>query len=224
MRLATPVQHLEIEGNVIQGVWVNGSLVPADHVILATPAAVSAELLRPHAALDAQLQGFDELRAQPICTLYLRYPDRVTLERDMIGLLDALPQWLFDRGRLNGDKGLIAAVISGPGAHLRLSNEDLIAQVISDIARQFPAWPPPSDTKLIRERRATLAAVPGVDAFRPNHATHVKGLWLAGDYTASGYPSTLEGAVRSGLLCARWVRRHTTSVGTRFEASQELEQ
>jgi len=101
-------------------------------------------------------------------------------------------------------------VISGPGPHLRLTNEALIAQVIDDIARRFPAWPAPMDAKLVRERRATLAAVPGVDEFRPKHATPVHGLWLAGDYTATGYPSSLEGAVKSGMLCARWILRHTT--------------
>lgn len=223
VRLGTPVQQLEIVDDTVVGVRVNDSVVPAEHVILATPPGVSAELLRPHSALAAKAQRFDQLRAQPICTLYLRYPETTTLERDMIGLLQGLPQWLFDRGRLNGDKGLIAAVISGPGPHLRLSNEALIAQVVADIARHFPAWPLPLETKLIRERRATLAAVPGVDAFRPGHATPVKGLWLAGDYTAAGYPSTLEGAVKSGLLCARWILRHkaTTRVETEAEVHQE---
>ncbi len=207
VRLASPVQDLEIVDKAIVGVRVNDALWRADHVILATPPGVAAKLLRPHTALATHSAGFARLRAQPICTVYLRYPETVTLERDMIGLLEGLPQWLFDRGRLTGDKGLIAAVISGAGAHLRLSSEALIAQVTAEIAQRFPAWPAPIETKLLRERHATLAAVPGVDAFRPPHATPVKGLWLAGDYTATGYPSSLEAAVKSGLLCARRVLR-----------------
>lgn len=208
VRLGAPVQQIEIVDGAVAGVRVKDALHPADHVVLATPASVTAELLQPHPALAEVGANFRRLRAQPICTVFLRYPETVALERDMIGLLDGLPQWLFDRGRLNGDKGLIAAVLSGAGPHSRLSNEALIAQVVADIARRFPRWPAPLETKVLRERRATLAHVPGVDAFRPPHATPVKGLWLAGDYTATGYPSSLEGAVKSGLLCARWILRH----------------
>lgn len=212
VQLGARAQAIEILDGTVTGVRVNDAVLPADHVILATPSEITVELLRPYPALAAQVAGFDRLSAQPICTIYLRYPDSVTLERDMIGLLDALPQWLFDRGRLTGDRGLISAVISGPGAHLRLTNDALIAQVVDDIARCFPAWPAPIDSKLIRERRATLAAVPNVDDFRPSHATPIKGLWLAGDYTATGYPSTLEGAVKSGLHCVRWILRHAASM------------
>ena len=211
VRLGARVEAIEIVDGTVTGVHVNNNVVPADHVILATPHDVSAELLRQHPSLSAQVAGIRQLSSQPIYTVYLRYTDSVTLERDMVGLLDALPQWLFDRGRLNGDRGLMAAVISGPGPHLRLTNEALIARVIEDIARCFPDWPAPIDAKLVRERRATLAAVPGVDEFRPKHSTPVKGLWLAGDYTATGYPSTLEAAVKSGMLCARWILRHTAS-------------
>ncbi len=213
VRLGTRVQAIEVSDGAVTGVKVNDAVVPADHVVLATPHDVSVELLQAHPALSVQVAGCRQLSSQPICTVYLRYADTVTLERDMVGLLDALPQWLFDRGRLNGDRGLIAAVISGPGPHLRLTNEALIARVIDDIARRFPVWPAPIDAKLVRERRATLAAVPGVDEFRPKHATPIKGLWLAGDYTATGYPSTLEAAVKSGMLCARWILRHTVNAG-----------
>jgi squalene-associated FAD-dependent desaturase len=221
VRLGARVQAIEIADGAVAGVRVNDAVLAADHVILATPPDVTVELLQPHAALAAQVACFRQLTAQPICTVYLRYNETVTLERDMIGLLDALPQWLFDRGRLNGDRGLIAAVISGTGPHLRLTNEALIGQVIDDIALRFPAWPAPIDTKLVRERRATLAAIPGVDEFRPKHATPIKGLWLAGDYTATGYPSTLEGAVKSGMLCARWILRHSADGGAKEETAKE---
>jgi hydroxysqualene dehydroxylase len=221
VRLGTRAHAIEVADGAVVGVRVNDTVLVSDHVILATPPEVTVELLRPHAAMAAQVAGFNQLSAQPICTVYLRYAEVVTLERDMVGLLDAVPQWLFDRGRLTGDRGLIAAVISGPGPHLRLSNEALIAQVAGDIARCFPNWPAPIDAKLVRERRATLAAVPGVDAFRPKHATPIKGLWLAGDYTATGYPSTLEGAVKSGMLCARWILRHAVD-GPAPDAADDL--
>lgn len=208
VRLGARVQGLQIQDGAVTGVMVRNEVLAADHVIVATPPDACCELLREHERLAPLARQFDHLVAQPICTVYLRYPEAVSLEHDFVGLLDASVQWLFDRGRLTGDRGLLAAVICGSGPHMRLSNQELIEQVTREVAERFPGWPPPLDAKLIRERRATLAARPDIDRFRPPHATPVRGLWLAGDYTAAGYPSTLEGAVRSGLICARWILRH----------------
>jgi squalene-associated FAD-dependent desaturase len=202
VRLAARVEALEIADGRATGVRVNGDTIAAEHVVLATSADVAATLLRPHRALADAAYVCDALHTYPICTLYLRYPEHVGLERDLVGLLDALPQWLYDRGRASGDRGLIAAVISGPGRHMRLTNDELTARIVADIARRFPKWPPPLETRLVRERRAALAPEPGVESLRPGHATPVRGLWLAGDYTATGLPGTLEGAVTSGLACA----------------------
>jgi len=210
VRLGARVQALQLQDGAVTGVVVRNEVVPADHVIVAVPPDAARDLLAGHAKLATLVQRFDQLVPQPICTVYLRYPDGVSLEHDFVGLLDTTVQWVFDRGRLTGDRGLMAAVISGSGPHMRLSNQALIEHVAREIAKRFPAWPAPLDSKLIRERRATLAARPGIDRFRPGHATPVRGLWLAGDYTAAGYPSTLEGAVRSGLVCARWILRHAS--------------
>lgn len=208
VRLGARVSALCLADGAVAGVRVGEEHVAADHVVIATPPDACAALLRDHARLAHIADAYRHLEPQPVCTVFLRYPETVTLERDMMGLLDGTAHWLFDRGRLTGDRGLIAAVINGPGPHLRLANEALIDCIVEDIAIRFPQWPAPLETKLIRERRATLAARPGIDRFRPAHATGVNGLWIAGDYTATGYPSSLEGAVRSGVLCARWILRH----------------
>lgn len=211
VRLGVRVSGIAIKDGAVSGVLVQDELIPAKHVIVATPPAACVSLLREHAALANIATRVASLTSQPICTLYLRYPEHITLERDFVGLLDSSVQWLFDRGRLTGDKGLISAVIGGASPYMRLSAEALTDTVAAEIARYFPTWPAPSLTKLIRERQATVAAVTDVDRLRPAHATPVKGLWLAGDYTATGYPSTLEGAVKSGLICARWILRHAAS-------------
>lgn len=203
VRLGTRAEALEVAHGAVAGVRVNGETVPAEHVVVATPPDAAAALLRAHPALSDQAYVCEALHTHPICTVYLRYPRDVGLEREVVGLLDTLPQWLFDRGRVSGEHGLIAAVIGGPGWHLRMTNDELVARVVADIARRFPDWPRPLETKLVRERRATLAPEPGVDSLRPAHATPVTGLWLAGDYTATGLPGTLDGAVTSGLNCAR---------------------
>jgi len=209
VRLGARVQGLRVADGAVTGVMLRNEMVAADHVILAMPPDAAAALLRGHEALAPLARSIGQLRANPICTVYLRYPESVGLDRDFIGLLESTAHWLFDRGRLTGDPGLLAAVISGPGPHMRLTNAELIDQIVRELAEIFPAWPRPLDTKLVRERHATLAPHPNVDKLRPAHATPVRGLWLAGDYTAAAYPSNLESAVRSGLVCARWVLRHT---------------
>jgi len=203
VRLATRVAAVRTAANAATGVVVRNELLPARHVVLATAAHMTVELLREHEPMRAVVEKLDRLTAHPICTAYLQFPEHVTLGRDVIGLMDTTVQWLYDHGRLRGKPGLVAAVINGPGWHTRLGNESLRKTVCDEIRRAFPGWPEPLAIKLIREKRATLAAVPGVDGLRPDHTTAIRGLWLAGDYTATGYPSSLEGAVRSGLICAR---------------------
>lgn len=205
VRLGARAQTLLIRGGAVAGVRLRNETLAATHVILAAAPQAAAQLLRDHAALAPVAAGLDGLGAQPICTAYLRYPEPVTLGREFVGVLDATVQWLFDHGKLSGRAGLIAAVVSGPGPHMRLATEALTDLIVAEVARLYPSWPGPLATKLIREKRATFSAAPGVDAHRPGPATPVKGLWLAGDYTATGYPSTLEGAVRSGLACARHI-------------------
>jgi uncharacterized protein with NAD-binding domain and iron-sulfur cluster len=120
----------------------------------------------------------------------------------MTGLLGTVSQWIFDRG-IHGQRGLMAVVISGDGEHMERNNEDLCAKVSEELARHFPRWPAPLATHCIREKRATFAATVNVNRLRPGQRTPLKGLWLAGDYTDTGLPATLEGAVRSGMMCAR---------------------
>ena len=203
VRLAARAHAVGIEHGAVTGVMVRDEPLAAEHVIVATPPEACLNLLREHAPLAETVERLGALSAEPICTAYLQYPESVTLGRDFLGVLDSTVQWLFDHGRLTGRGGLIAAVISGPGPHIVMNNEALSGHIQREIARIFPGWPQPLAVKVIRERRATISAVPGVDRYRPGHATNIKGLWLAGDYTATGYPSTLEGAVRSGLICAR---------------------
>lgn len=203
--LGSRALDIHLHAGKVRGVRLEHATRLADHVILATSPEAALMLMQPHAELLPQVQQLSQLQALPICTLYLRYPEGTTLGQDFIGLLGTTAQWIFDRGRLSGESGIMAVVISGPGAHMRENAATLTQRLIEELCSHFPHWPAPLDSKLIRERRASFAAVVGVDKHRPAHATGVTGLWLAGDYTATGYPSTLEGAVRSGVECARLI-------------------
>jgi predicted NAD/FAD-dependent oxidoreductase len=158
-------------------------------------------LLAPHPALAGIATELAQLRQEPITTVYLRYPEDVGLDSHMQGLLDGLGQWIFDR-RIAGHPGLIAVVISGRGEHLMLDNGTLSNQIGAELARLHPDWPAPLASRVIREKRATFAATVDVDRHRPVTTTPTPGLWLAGDFTATGLPATLEGAVLSGQRAA----------------------
>jgi squalene-associated FAD-dependent desaturase len=137
---------------------------------------------------------------QPINTCYLQYSAGVKLPFPMLGLADGLVQWVFDRGALTGEKGLLAAVISAQGDHQQMTQDELAQTCHRELSQsrlvdENPAW-----MRVIAEKRATVSCTPGVP--RPGVETGIPGVLLAGDYTDAEYPPTLEAAVRSGLRAA----------------------
>ena len=170
------------------------------HVICAAPPAVAAKLLRPIAALAETVAQIDSLEHQPIYTVYLQYPAHVTLPHAMLGLHQRYSQWLFDKGRISGQHGLLAAVISAEGIHQELPQEELAQKVIAELREEFGVAEQPAWFKVIAEKRATFCCSPNLH--RPLQQTALPRLLLAGDYTAGDYPATLESAVLSGLKCA----------------------
>ncbi len=138
---------------------------------------------------------------QPIYTIYLQYPEHVRLPRTMLGLDAGLVQWVFDRGALLGERGRLACVISAEGAHQQMEHDALGAACAQELARALPRLPAPLSSRVIAEKRATVACTPGVA--RPGPETPLPDLFLAGDYTDPEYPPTLEAAVRSGVRAAR---------------------
>ncbi len=196
------VSSLVIENGAVNGVMVDNKPIAARALILATSPRVTSRLLAPHPALAQPAAQIEQLAHEPIVTVYLRYPGHCRLALPMEGMSGTLAQWLFDR-RVCGQEGVIGAVISGSGPHMELDNTALTRQVAAELATRHPHWPAPQESLVIRERRATFRCEVGINARRPDIHTAVEGLWLAGDYTDTGYPATLEGAVRSGVQCAQ---------------------
>lgn len=166
----------------------------------------------PHqaSALIADLPGLESVKQQlanftyqPITTIYLQYPSHVRLERAMSGLTGCTAQWVFDRGISHQQNGLMAAVISTAGTH-SLLNHDALARVIADELREVFGTPStPNWHQIIVEKRATFSC--DASLARPGQQTSLANFYLAGDYTASDYPATLEAATQSGVKCAHLI-------------------
>lgn len=179
----------------------------AKHVVIATAPTAAINLLQDlnqssmHNELVSNLQTFTY---QPICTVYLQYPEQVTCERTMQGFLGTTIQWMFDKSSEN-QPNLISIIISSQGPHLEMDNPTLINIITNELAMFYPQWPQPDDAFVIREKRATFTASVNINRIRPSNKTDTHNIWLAGDYTNTQYPATLEGAVRSGQQCAKQI-------------------
>jgi predicted NAD/FAD-dependent oxidoreductase len=99
----------------------------------------------------------------------------------------------------------MAAVISAEGEHRNWEREQIIQHVTKEISTHFPHLGETHDCWLIDEKRATFAATVDINRLRPANQSTVNGLWLAGDYTDTGYPATLEGALISGVAAANGI-------------------
>ncbi|MFO1257210.1 MAG: hydroxysqualene dehydroxylase HpnE [Gammaproteobacteria bacterium] len=191
-----------IENNRIKGVGTSNGWMHSDHVILATSFQHARLILEQHDISKPIAERLQDLKSEQITTVYLQYDHALCLELPMIGMLGTWSQWVFDRGFAN-QPGLFAVVMTGIGPHMEVDNQTLITQISRELNAQFPKIPLQANAaRVIREKRAAFSCRVGVNTIRPTIKTELPGLWLAGDYTQTGYPASLEGAVKSGQQCA----------------------
>jgi squalene-associated FAD-dependent desaturase len=218
VRLQAGVKQLCVEdGQVVRAEMRSGETVSADHFVLAVPHWLVKPILPDDLADDSHFSGIGRLETAPIASVHLWF-DRPLTSLPHATLLNRLSQWMFNRGLVQQDeKGSESAatshvqvVISAARNLSGLSEADIIGQVESELRS---VWPDSHEAKLqharlITEHRAVFSPLPDVDALRPSQQTPVTNLQLAGDWTSTGWPSTMEGAVRSGYLAAENILRH----------------
>ncbi|HSQ57405.1 MAG TPA: FAD-dependent oxidoreductase, partial [Gemmata sp.] len=176
----------------------------ADWYVLAVPFDRVADLL-PAELLDREpyFGNVRNLTPSPISSVHLWF-DRPVMDLPHAVLIDCQGQWVFNRGEVAPGEFYLQVVISAAAQHREQGNEALRTRIVAELGRLFPATRTATllRSKVVTEHAATFSAVPGVDRWRVPQASPVPNLAVAGDWTATGWPATMEGAVRSGYLAA----------------------
>ena len=197
----------------------------AGHVILATDLRQTHNLLSSLPQSDAERlereQAYERFVPAPITTIHLWY-DRDVTGLDHAVLLDTRIQWVFTKSRIRrwpAERGSYQElVISASWPELEMGREEILASALREFETFFPKARNATlrKTGVLKEARATFSVTPGLDRYRPGQKTRWPGLYLAGDWTRTEWPSTMEGAARSGRLAAG----ELTGNRTRFMAPE----
>jgi squalene-associated FAD-dependent desaturase len=199
------VERIERDGGGFSVVAARHGL-DADAVVLAVPHDVAPAMLPPAALAP----GVDPVRLgnSPVVDVHLVLDRKVT-DLAFAAVVDSPLQFLFDRTESSGaTSGQVLAVsLSAAGTHLPSRPEALVTEMFAALGDVVPEARDARivDAVVTKERSATFRAAPGARAHRPGAATPIPGLALAGTWTDTGWPATMEGAVRSGLAAARTV-------------------
>ncbi len=175
----------------------------ASHVIIAVSLVQLRNVIGNLPKLSFVAEQTESYEYQPIYTIYLQYQHRAILPAPMLGLTGGLSQWVFDRGILCKQHGLMAVIISAEGKHQKLTQDELALKVVKELQTAFPHLTKPLWHKVIAEKRATFTCK--VNLPRPANSTLYSNLFIAGDYTYADYPATIEGAVRSGINASNYI-------------------
>jgi squalene-associated FAD-dependent desaturase len=187
-------------GETLEGVPVI-SAVPWHQLAVLLP----SEMLRTEPFFTATLS----LRPAPIISINLWFDAPIT-DLEFVGLRGTTIQWLFDKSRILGTNDhYVSLVLSGAHEHVSRSKEELLAIAVRELGEMLPAIRKARllHSLVIKERFATFSPSPDAEQLRPPARTPIQGLFLAGDWTATGLPATIEGAVQSGYTAARELLR-----------------
>jgi len=213
--LQSGVSRILSEGDRVQGVELRGGeRLEADHFILAVPHHLVLSLLPEAIKNENNLAGIGRLTSAPISSVHLWF-DRSISDLPHAVLIGRLSQWMFNRTllqtgsrRADGPSSPVSdgycyqVVISASRQLQNRPSEDVVAEVVAELNELWPAARQAQllHSRLVTEHKAVFSVTPGCDDIRPVQQTPIDNLQLAGDWTRTGWPATMEGAVRSGYL------------------------
>jgi squalene-associated FAD-dependent desaturase len=210
VRFRAPVRRMDVDAGAASGVSIEGGeTLAADYYVSAVPQnALPALLPAEIAEREPVFANLSNLRVSPITGVHLWF-DRIVMTDPYLTLLDMTTQWIFNKtllyGRDNAAAGsgqYLQLVISASYELVEQTRQEIVDKCIAEVRRVLPASRDAQLVKstVIKETAATFSPEPGCDRWRPGAVSPVRNLFLAGDWTATGWPATMEGAVRSGYL------------------------
>lgn len=238
IRVKSGVRRLIMGDGRLKGVELrDGSQVHGDEFVLAVPQYLVKSMLPDEFAEHADVAALDKLETAPIASVHLWYDQPLT-ELPHATFVDRLSQWMFNRtvlsrvrldapsgqsvrqdapyrkvdGHVQTEEGCrLQVVISAAHDLSTMTEQEVLAKVDSELRE---VWPQNREARLLKgrmitEHRAVFSPLPGVDEIRPVQQSPISNLQFAGDWTRTGWPATMEGAVRSGYLAAENVFRRS---------------
>ena len=218
VNLRMPVRTIHVANGAVAGVEFDGGRrESADAYVFALPHPAMAELASEEIRrLEPRLGDLEKIGVAPITGVHFWF-DREVMTEPFVTLLETTTQWIFNKTALYGtsngagkEKGqYLQLVISASYDLLQKPRQEIIDLCLKEVQKALPAAREAKLVKatVIKEAAATFSPQPGVDRWRPTQETKIRGMFLAGDWTATGWPATMEGAVRSGYLAAEAVLR-----------------
>jgi len=218
VNLRMPVRALHFDQSGLTSVEFDESRrESADAYVLAVPHETLSDLLPADIKQqEPSLAHLENIQTSPITGVHFWF-DREVMQEPFVTLLETTTQWIFNKSALysgrngsNSAKGqYLQLVISASYELLQKPRQEIIDLCLAEVRQALPAA---RDAKLlkatvIKEATATFSPQPGVDRWRPTQQTSLQRMFLAGDWTNTGWPATMEGAVRSGYLAAEAVLR-----------------
>lgn len=201
---------------------VNGENMLFDRVISAVPFDILSKLLPQTTDAEPLRLSLAKFEISPITGIHLWF-DRQITDLDHAVLLDRNIQWMFNKSKLletsrSNAGSYVELVVSASKQLVEKSRAEIIDLAVAELCEFFPQA---RDAKLvkstvIKEVHATYSPLPGADDYRPKSETIWPRVFLAGDWTATGWPATMEGAVRSGYAAAEVVARASGLSGSNF--------
>jgi len=220
VNLRATARSLQIEnGTITSAQFEAGREERADAFILAVPHTAVEDLISDEIKRkDSAFRNLAMLKTAPITGVHFWF-DREVMSEPFVTLLDTTTQWIFNKtalyapsnggARTSTNGQYLQLVVSASYNLLPKSRQEIIDLCLKEVRQALPAAREANLIKatVIKETAATFSPEPGVDRWRPKQETTINGLFLAGDWTDTGWPATMEGAVRSGYLAAEAVLR-----------------
>lgn len=201
--LGKAVKRFVIETGQVRGVQLeNGDLMTASRCVSAVPPDILLKLLPDGWRRHPFFARARELRWAPIVNVHLLY-DRPVVRLPIAAFLESPVQWVFLKESASGQHLCIS--LSGAWEYIDRPSDELVWLFREELERLLPSASRARllDGFTVKQRNATFIPAPGCEQYRLPQRTPVPNLFLAGDWTKTGWPATMEGAVRSGILCAK---------------------